>query len=515
MTREVLFLMDEILGRQPTGNMVPSLSVPRSEGAQKSSRQSSFRRFLAAAQASSVLLRRQGSRVFHRIVSSLADRPILGPLPFLAITAALGITAIVSTVYTPAYAVTVDGVMLGTVTKPVVFERVVDRVESRASTILGHEYTIDSQINYQLALVRRDQVSSISGFETYLFNQIGEVMKSYVLTVNGEVIGAAADQTNLDALLDQIKVPYLTADTISSDFTSQVRITREYISTDTLQDTSKMAELLVQNTTGETTYEVAKGDTFMAIAYDNGMTMAELEDLNPDVNVDKLSIGQLLNVKEIIPFLSVRTVDRVTYEEEVACPVEEVNDNTMYQGETRVITKGVPGLASIQADVTYVNGKEQERDVLSTTVLSEPTTKVVAVGTKARPSWYPNGYFVWPLSGNITSSFGYRTIFGTYEFHSGIDIATSYGSSIRAADGGTVIFAGYKGSYGKLIIIDHGNGYQTYYGHCSSLLVSTGSKVYQGQTIGRVGTTGRATGPPCHFEIRVNGTPLNPRRYLP
>lgn len=489
--------------------------MPRSRGAQTSSKKSSFRRFLADAQAASVLLRRQGSRVFHRIVSSLADRPILGPLPFLAITAALGVTAIVSTVYTPAYAVTVDGVMLGTVTKPVVFQRIVDRVEARATTILGHEYTIDSKVDYQLALVRRDQMSSVSGFETYLFNQIGEVMKSYVLTVNGEVIGAAADQANLDALLDQIKAPYLTANTISSDFTSQVRVTREYISSDTLQDTSKMAGLLTQNTTGETTYEVVKGDTFMAIAYDSGMTMTELQDLNPGVNVDKLSIGQLLNVKEAIPFLSVRTIDRVTYNEEIACPVEEVNDGSMYQGETKVITKGVPGQASVQADITYVNGKEQERNILSSTVLSEPTTKVVAVGTKARPSWYPNGYFIWPLSGNITSSFGYRTIFGSYSFHSGIDIATSYGSSIRAADGGTVIFSGYKGTYGKLVIIDHGNGYQSYYGHCSSLLVSAGDKVYQGQTIGKVGTTGRATGPHCHFEIRVNDTPVNPRRYLP
>ncbi len=453
--------------------------------------------------------------MFHRAVSALAGRPVLGPLPFLAVTAAVGVASVVGTVYTPAYAVTAGGVLLGTVREPAVFERIVDRVESRASTILGYEYVIDSQFDYHLALVRKDEVSSVSAFETYLFNQIGEVTRSYVLKVNGEVIGAAADQAALHGLLDQIKAPYLNENTVECGFAADVRISREYVSTSVLQDLSEMAALLTRNTTGETTYEVVKGDPFMAIAFANGMTVSELEQLNPGVNVDRLSIGQLLTVKESIPFLSVRTVDRVVYTEAIACPVQEIEDSSMYQGETKVIDPGIPGSALIHADVTYINGKELERDVTQTTVLSEATTKVVAGGTKARPRWYPNGYFIWPTWGNITSKFGYRSIFGSYSFHSGIDIAAPYGTSIRAADGGTVIFAGWQGTYGKLIVVDHGNGYKTYYGHCSSMLVSAGSKVYQGQTIAKVGSTGRSTGNHCHFEIRINGTAVNPRSYLP
>ena len=506
--------MDEIL-RAPKMRSYNPVAHDYSGSVFSRQKQNAFHRFLYAAQAASVLLRRQGSRVFHRALSAFAGRPVLDPLPFLAVTAAVGVASVVGTVYTPAYAVAVDGVLLGTVKDPVVFERIVDRVETRASTILGHEYVIDSEIDYQLALVRKDEISSISGFETYLFDQVGEVMKSYVLKVNGELIGAAADQAALDAMLDQIKAPYLTENTIESGFTANVRITQEYTSTSVRQDLSEMACLLTRNTTGETMYEVVKGDTFMAIAYDNGMTVSELEALNPDVNVDKLSIGQLLTVKETIPFLSVRTVDSVTYTEAIACPVHEVEDNSMYQGETKVLDPGIPGQALIQADITYVNGKELERVINQTTVLSEATTKVVAVGTKERPSWYPNGYFIWPCSGNITSRFGYRTIFGSYSFHSGIDIASSYGTSIRASDGGTVIFSGWQGTYGKLVVIDHGNGYKTYYGHCSSMLVSVGSKVYQGQTIARMGSTGRSTGNHCHFEVRVNGTAVNPLSYLP
>ena len=90
----------------------------------------------------------------------------------------------------------------------------------------------------------------------------------------------------------------------------------------------------------------------------------------------------------------------------------------------------------------------------------------------------------------------------------------SYGQSIKAADGGTVTFAGWKGTYGKLVIIKHDNGTLTYYAHNSSLLVNAGDKVYQGQTIAKGGSTGRSTGNHCHFEVRVNGTAVNPLNYL-
>ncbi len=507
--------MDEILRSPKIRSTHPSLPGLLTQEKQAQSKPGLLTGFLSAAYSASVLLRRQCSRMFHRLLSAAADRPLVEPLHFLAVAAALGITVVVSSLYTPTYAVTVDGVMLGTVREPAVFERIADRVEARAGAILGYPYELGGVVEYRLALTRKDEVSSVSGFETYLFNQIGEVMKSYVLTVDGEFVGAAADEADLKSLLDRLKAPYLTENTIESSFVSNVRVTREYTATDVLQDLDKMTEFLTQNINGETSYEVVKGDTFMAIAYANDMKMDELKALNPEVNADKLSIGQLLTVKETIPYLSVRTLDRVVYKEPIPCPVKEVEDASMYQGETKVLDPGVPGESLVHADITYINGRESGRVINETSVLSEATTRVVAVGTKARPSWYPNGYFIWPCSGNITSKFGYRSIFGSYSFHSGIDIASSYGTSIRASDGGTVTFAGWKGSYGRLVIVDHGNGYQTYYGHCSSLLVSSGSKVYQGQTIAKMGSTGRSTGNHCHFELRVSGTAVNPRSYLP
>ena len=118
-----------------------------------------------------------------------------------------------------------------------------------------------------------------------------------------------------------------------------------------------------------------------------------------------------------------------------------------------------------------------------------------------------------PVSGIISSRFGVRSSIRS-SAHTGLDIATSTGTPVKAAAAGTVTFAGWKGSYGNLMVITHSNGVQTYYGHCSKLYLSAGAKVSQGQTIAAVGSTGNSTGPHLHFEIRVNGIAYNPQNYL-
>lgn len=118
-----------------------------------------------------------------------------------------------------------------------------------------------------------------------------------------------------------------------------------------------------------------------------------------------------------------------------------------------------------------------------------------------------------PVSGILSSRFGARSRIRS-SAHTGLDIATSKGTPIKAAAAGTVTFSGWKGSYGNLLVITHSNGVQTYYGHCNSLSVSAGAKVSQGQTVGTVGSTGNSTGPHLHFEVRVNGVAYNPENYI-
>lgn len=118
-----------------------------------------------------------------------------------------------------------------------------------------------------------------------------------------------------------------------------------------------------------------------------------------------------------------------------------------------------------------------------------------------------------PVSGTITSRFGVGSKIRRSS-HTGLDIATSTGTPISAAASGTVTFSGYKGSYGNMIVITHGNGVQTYYAHCSKLYASSGDSVSQGQTIAAVGSTGNSTGPHLHLEVRVNGVAYNPQNYV-
>ena len=128
-----------------------------------------------------------------------------------------------------------------------------------------------------------------------------------------------------------------------------------------------------------------------------------------------------------------------------------------------------------------------------------------------------SGRFIWPIHGEITSPYGWRThpIFGTQIFHSGIDIAADYGDPILAADSGTVVYAGWMGGYGNAVMIDHGGGLVTLYGHNTAVLVSEGQAVDKGQVIAHAGSTGYSTGPHCHFEVRLHGETVNPLSYLP
>jgi murein DD-endopeptidase MepM/ murein hydrolase activator NlpD len=127
-----------------------------------------------------------------------------------------------------------------------------------------------------------------------------------------------------------------------------------------------------------------------------------------------------------------------------------------------------------------------------------------------------NGSLSWPVNGSVVSPFGYRIhpILGYRKMHTGIDIAVGYGVPIHSAGAGTVIYASWMGGYGNVIIVDHGDGLSTLYAHQSSLAVGNGARVSRGQTIGYIGSTGFSTGPHLHFEVRVNGNPVDPMGYL-
>ena len=147
------------------------------------------------------------------------------------------------------------------------------------------------------------------------------------------------------------------------------------------------------------------------------------------------------------------------------------------------------------------------------TGISLGLTRNVTTADWLRANSAPN---LWPVEGPVTGSFGERIdpFNGEGAFHSGIDIGSSYGHEVIAPADGTVVFADFMGGYGRAVIIDHGHGITTRYGHLSNFAVMSGQHIQRGDTIGYVGLSGRSTGPHLHYEVRINDTPVNPHKYL-
>lgn len=207
------------------------------------------------------------------------------------------------------------------------------------------------------------------------------------------------------------------------------------------------------------------------------------------------------------------SVETVTRESIYVCEPYgevEVEDDSMYRGERVVASEGISGEKYVEYTTVKINGQEISKNITGETVITKPVNRVVKVGIKENPKGKATGSFINPTSGSLSSTFGAR--WGRR--HTGIDISAPAGTSICAADGGTVIYSDFMSGYGYLIQIDHGNGFVTYYAHCSALYAKTGDKVAQGDLIAAVGSTGNSTGNHLHFEVRINGNPTDPLGYV-
>lgn len=175
-------------------------------------------------------------------------------------------------------------------------------------------------------------------------------------------------------------------------------------------------------------------------------------------------------------------------------------------------------IEELNASSAQVSAMLKERQAARAAAAAAAATAAQSSGGQgASDNWVQGtGQLGWPVSGEITSPYGYRVhpIWGTTIYHSGIDIGVDEGTPVHAADGGVVVWSGWMGGYGYAVVIDHGNGLSTLYGHNSELAVDEGQSVAKGQVISYAGSTGNSTGPHVHFEVRVNGDPVDPMGYL-
>jgi murein DD-endopeptidase MepM/ murein hydrolase activator NlpD len=179
------------------------------------------------------------------------------------------------------------------------------------------------------------------------------------------------------------------------------------------------------------------------------------------------------------------------------------------QGLSQARSVRKESLAEVREDARHYAGEAAALQAQSANLAAQIAASTATVTYSSGDSTPSASGLIWPVSGPVVSPFGMR--WG--RMHEGIDIAVGYGTPIAAAASGVVIYAGWMGGYGNLIIIDHGGGLATAYGHQSSFAVGGGS-VSQGQTIGYVGCTGHCFGPHLHFEVRINGSPVDPLGYL-
>ena len=290
------------------------------------------------------------------------------------------------------------------------------------------------------------------------------------------------------------------------NFSEKVEISEAYVDADRVSKISEAIEAVTKETEKNQTYEVQPGDTLSVIANSRGYYVDEVLALNPGLTMDAtLHLGDEIVISVPEPELSVLTTEQSTYEEDYDAETQYIENDSWYTTQQVVRQEAVPGHHEVTVLTTSKNGTETSREMVSENVITEPVPEIIEKGTQTPPT------YIKPITGGtLTSTFKWR--WG--RMHKGIDWAVPKGTAVRASCGGTVVSAGWSGGYGNCITIRHPDGKQTRYGHLSKILVSAGQKVDQGQKIALSGNTGRSTGPHVHFEIIVNGSQVNPLKYL-
>lgn len=414
---------------------------------------------------------------------------------------------------TPLYYVYLDGEEVGTVDHPNRVHRYIqDEIAQHQDKQISPRLKNDLEFKESASLTESpDTAKTMEALKT----KIKLVADAKSLAIDRKIVGYVSDRQDVNAILNEIKgqygpVPAPGEDAEQSmvvEFKEDVEIKLTEVSPNKVITGEQLKTLIQEGVLERQIHTVEPGDCLSCIAAQYGITKKDILRLNPDISEDTLlQLGQEINVTAAKPLLTVRTIEQV--EEDVALKYELEVETTdeMYRGDSRVIQAGREGLKKVTYEIVKENGVETEKNVVREEVISEPVNQIILRGTKVKPD-RGSGHFIWPANGGrISSPYGPRS----GRMHRGIDIARPSNRTIKAADHGRVVSAGWNGGYGNCVVIDHGNGYRTLYAHLSSISVSAGQVVEQGESIGVMGSTGHSTGVHLHFEIIQNGVHRNP-----
>lgn len=300
---------------------------------------------------------------------------------------------------------------------------------------------------------------------------------------------------------------------ISLEYGDTIEVVEAYLKEEELTALDAAILEVTQEEEKSDVYEVVSGDTLSEIAIKTNIPMDKLIEMNDSLEDENsmIRVGDELIITVPEPKLAVVRQEEMYYEEDYEEDVIYIDNDEWYTTETKTLQEPSAGRRKVIALVTFENDKEVSTEIIKEEITYQAVAKIVERGTKIPPT------YIKPISGGrLTSNFGRRSrpTKGASTYHKGIDWATPTGTAVYASCGGTVAKAGWGSGYGYVVYINHPDGRQTRYGHLSKVLVSAGQTVSQGQKIALSGNTGVSTGPHLHFEILINGTQVNPLKYL-
>lgn len=449
----------------------------------------------------------------------------IGTLPRMAMyllpAAALGVmfTVCKYTLEQPyALEVQVEGQPVGYIANEAVFNSALETVQERISYAGTDKTEWSVEPTYAIAISQQELMDENDMANAILKGASDEIAEGIALYLDGELTAVCADGAALQSYLSSLVEPYEDPEdpNTSVSFNKEVELENGLYFKESFQDYEDVEEMLSGVQQAQRIYTIEAGDTLWGIAQKNDLTFKELCALNPDFKGEPLNekssikAGDELIVTKQESMLEVRITKIVTWEEEIPYSTVSEKSGDLLKGQKKTVQNGVNGVRSVTAERVYdANGIQLSQQIIGTEVVKEPVNQKIQIGTKI--SYISgSGQFIWPVP-------NYRRVSRWYGgSHRGVDITGALGTPIYASAAGTVTKAGYNRAgagtnYGYSIILDHGNGYTTIYAHCTSLVVSAGEYVKQGQLVGYMGSTGRSTGVHLHFEIRKNGSYIPPQ----
>ena len=413
-----------------------------------------------------------------------------------------------------AYSVLLGEEQVGIIVEEVLAEDLLKEAKLCIEEDLGGTIDICSELTVEPIRASQKEIIAKEELIFKLKNQISYDINAYSIKVDGVEQAVLINNNDAQAVLEKIKAKYIEegikAELIS--FVEDVKVEKKLVkSLDDIISVDEGVTLLTKSSEAQKIYTIEEGDSLWGVSERYNLTVEDILKANPDLEEEGiLQIGQEISLNIPKPILSVMTKEEFKYTEPIEKPVRYEKDDTQYKTYIKVVEPGEEGEKEITAYKVRINGYEEGTEIISEKVLKEPKESVVIVGTKTPPPKSATGSFRMPTSGRLTSTFGQR--WG--RFHAGIDLAGPVGTPIYAADGGTVVEAGWHGGYGYLVRINHGNGFETYYAHLSKVYVSVVKRLPRVSKLQPWKYRKNSTGSHLHFEIRLNGETKNPYNYL-